>query len=130
MLTILFKDLKSLTHGQCGIMLYNCGFILCIRRSLSSLTHAPCSFPLLWSFDSCLTYVNSLPVLRLTTIFHCLEAWTLYWFDSNFGIGTQNGNAILSANSGSVWGCMPLVGMERSQNFWKKQTTQNFRTKF
>ena len=40
-----------------------------------------------------------------------------------FKMVAQNENTILSTNSGSVWGCMPLVGMARSQNFWFKQTT-------
>jgi hypothetical protein len=48
----------------------------------------------------------------------------------NFRSGTQNGKAILSTNSGSVWGCMPLAGMARISDLWNKQTTQNLRTKF
>ena len=43
-----------------------------------------------------------------------------------FGLGTQNGYAILSTNSGSVWGCMPLAGTARLSDLWVEQTTQNF----
>ena len=46
---------------------------------------------------------------------------------SKFGIGAQNGKAILSSNSGSVWGCMPLAGMERiSDSLAEEDHSKNY----